>query len=246
MKPDSATLLIEIRTEELPPNEMGWVHYDFTQNMDKKLREGGFLSDNRKSPTLMTPRRLTLVIPEVRAQAESKRVFRRGPRVESCYHDGKPTKALQGFLSYLGAEESQLHTVEEKGREYVAWAGEVAGGALRSVLCDIVEGALREISAPRLMRWGVGEFRFIRPVRGVLLLHGSESISGEVMGVSTSDYTVGRTGEPITIAHADEYQRILKDGGVIVDYAVRRGSIIKQRQRTRRKTEHRRDRDFFK
>jgi glycyl-tRNA synthetase beta chain len=65
-----------------------------------------------------------------------------------------------------------------------------------------------------------------------MMLHGSRVIPGDVLGVSSSNKTLGHrflAGSAITLKHADDYERALRDKGrVVVDFATRRDEIEKQ------------------
>ena len=65
-----------------------------------------------------------------------------------------------------------------RGGVYVAYEGSVPGVALGGRLPAMVERVLLAQQAPRLMRWGDSEFRFVRPVRGVLMQWGGAGVRG--------------------------------------------------------------------
>jgi len=81
------------------------------------------------------------------------------------------------------------------------------------------------------MRWGNGSAQFVRPVHGLVMLHGSRVVPGSVLGAASSNRTLGHrflSPEPIALGHADHYERTLAEkGSVIASFAARRASIIK-------------------
>jgi glycyl-tRNA synthetase beta chain len=84
------------------------------------------------------------------------------------------------------------------------------------------------------MRWGEGEAQFVRPVHGLVMMHGRRVVPGTVLGVPAGKTTSGHRfmgAASIRLATADEYEaRLLKDGRVIADFAARKSEIDKQLQ----------------
>src|SRR5690606_15376436 len=115
-----------------------------------------------------------------------------------------------------------------KGETYVARVA-LEGAALEAVLESVVEAALKALPIPKLMRWGTGDAEFVRPVHGLVMMHGERVIPGVLLGVRSSGRTQGHrfmgTGE-IALRSADEYEaRLEKEGRVIPDFAKRRSLI---------------------
>lgn len=204
-----------------------------------ELQKAGFADDKSvrvKSGSvkkkLATPRRLVALLENIKDKSEAQEMFRRGPQLSACKDaDGSPTKALVGFMQSVGATcEKDLETVEEKGKTYIAWSGKTPVCKLADDLAAIVQQVLLNLPAPRLMRWGENDFKFIRPVRGVLLLHGDKPIKGTVLGVPVENKTVGHPvlGGEISAITADDYESVMRESGkVIVDMDQRLKTIHK-------------------
>jgi glycyl-tRNA synthetase beta chain len=81
------------------------------------------------------------------------------------------------------------------------------------------------------MRWGDGEAQFVRPVHGVILLHGKKVIPGTVLGLKSGNKTLGHrflSKGPITIRQAKDYEKVLKQsGGVYAAFETRHEVIRK-------------------
>src|SRR5690606_29892342 len=100
------------------------------------------------------------------------------------------------------------------------------------VLAAAVEAALKALPVAKLMRWGEGEAQFVRPVHGILMLHGKRIVPGTVLGLESTNRTRGHRfmgkGE-IVLAEAAQYEDRLRDEGmVIADFAERRAMIERQ------------------
>ena len=237
------SLLVEIRTEELPPRQVERLARDFTARLLEDLRGEGFADvDSRprcdsggEARRLATPRRFAALIDGVRSETLARTVSRRGPRLDACYDkQGKPSRALLGFMRAVGVDsDAALCRRQEAGGVYVAYEGSVSGVALDGRLPAMVERALLAQQAPRLMRWGDSEFRFVRPVRGVLMQWGGRVFGeGTVLGVAPTLHTVGhpvRAPEAISLGHAGEYEaRLAETGEVVVEWGRRREEVVRQ------------------
>jgi len=107
------------------------------------------------------------------------------------------------------------------------------GGALAAALAGKVAAALDKAAANfKLQRWGDGDAAFVRPARGLVMLHGSEVIDGEVLGQRAGRTTLGHRflcRGTLSLAHADEYEaRLEAEGRVIASFA-RRLATIRER-----------------
>src|SRR5438876_7602847 len=108
------------------------------------------------------------------------------------------------------------------------------GAQLDEVLTQKVDAALKVLPISKVMRWGEGEAQFVRPVHGLVMMHGGRVIPGTVLGVPAGNTTSGHRfmgAASIRLANADEYEaRLLKDGRVIADFATRKSEIDEQLQ----------------
>ena len=227
------TLLIELLTEELPPKSLAKLGQVFHEQMYKALVDAGFLAAENKGRWFATPRRLAVQFPDVLATQPDRVVERKGPAVASGLDaEGKPSKALEGFLRSAGVSFEQLERLNDGKAEYFVARQEKAGEAIELHLAGMVEAALKKLPVAKLMRWGAGEAQFVRPVHGLVMLHGSRIVPGTVLGLTSRNVTLGHrfmSSGLVTIASADGYEQTLaNEGQVVVDFAKRRESIRSQ------------------
>ncbi len=228
----SATLLIELRTEELPPKSLAKLSAAFTSGIANALQAQGYVTNLTGMVSYATPRRLAVSIPNVVAIQPPRQIERKGPAVATAMKDGAPTPALTGFARSCGVAVADLATMHDGKQDCYVYRSTQAGEPLAQHLSSIVADALKKLPVAKLMRWGNSEMEFVRPVHGLIMLHGDEVVTGEVLGLASGRMTLGHrflsAGE-ININHADEYaQRLLEQGYVIADYAMRRDNIRKQ------------------
>lgn len=228
-----ATLLIELRTEELPPKSLAKLGLSFREHMQKSLAEAGYIAPDNVGHWFATPRRLALQFKDCLERQADRMIEKKGPAVSAGVGaDGKPTKALEGFMRSANTSFEQLSKASDGKADYFVARSQKAGEPLDLLLSGLIEAALKKLPVAKLMRWGAGEEQFVRPVHGLILLHGERQLPGKVLGITSGRTTRGHrfmsSGE-ITITHADQYESTLKQPGrVIANFEKRRAVIRSQ------------------
>ncbi len=221
-----ATLLVELRTEELPPKSLLRLAEAFGGALLADLRADGLVGEAGTARAFATPRRLAVAITDVRAVAPDRAIEVSGPSVKA------PAQAVEGFARKRGVPVGALIEVDTPKGKVFAHRDLAKGTQLEAALAPRVESALKQLPIAKLMRWGAGEAQFVRPVHGLVMLHGSRVVPGTVLGVVSGNRTQGHRfmgKAEIALASADEYEQRLRNGGaVIADFAVRRAEIERQ------------------
>jgi glycyl-tRNA synthetase beta chain len=230
MSVSKKSLLIEIRTEELPPKSLLKLSNLFTNILVEDLRNEGLLEKNSEEKSFVTPRRLAILITKVRNRAPVKQVEVQGPNVKiSLDANGNPTEALLGFARKRGIDVNKLERRTTSKGEFYFYVDLAVGSLLETNLDIKVQTALERLPISKNMRWGEGNFQFVRPVHGLIMMHGSKLIPGNVMGIESSKQTIGHrflSKKNITITSADNYEIRLKErGNVIANFNIRRNEI---------------------
>ena len=228
-----ATLLIELLTEELPPKSLAKLGLSFREQMQKALAEAGFIEADNAGRWFATPRRLALQFEDCLESQPDRVIEKKGPAVASGVGaDGKPTKALEGFMRSAGVEFAQLEKLNDGKADYFVARISKTGGRIDEYLSAMVEAALKKLPVAKLMRWGAGEAQFVRPVHGLMLMHDNRIIHGEVLGLASRNVTRGHrfmSVGVIDIPHAGDYEALLeKEGRVIASFDKRREMIRRQ------------------
>ena len=224
-----ATLLIELLTEELPPKALEKLANSFADTITDELKKLQFAAADAAANVYASPRRLAVQIPAVAAIQPDQHIVRRGPAVSAGMKDGQPSPALAGFARSCGVDVAALTTVHDGKQDVYAYESTKAGEALSAVLSGIVATALKKLPAPKLMRWADLDLQFVRPVHGLMMLHGEQVIAGEVLGLQSRNFTRGHrflSAGDVTVANADAYARTLaEEGKVIASFTARRELI---------------------
>ena len=170
-------LLFEIGTEEIPAKFMPGILAQLQELAEKKMTELRIPFEAVK--VYGTPRRMTFIASGVaEAQADST-VEAKGPSVKIAYVNGEPSKAAQGFARGQGVDVKDLVVRDN----YVYAVKHLAGAAVKDLLPGLLHDILTSLTFPKNMRWADHEFRFVRPIRWLVALFGSEVVPVEITGV---------------------------------------------------------------
>jgi len=226
----TASLLVELLTEELPPKALRALGYSFADALVAGLRSEGFAPGDGDFTVYATPRRLGVLVRDVAAQAPDREVLAKGPSVKAALGaDGTPSQALLGFAKKQGVAVEKLERLHDGKQEVFAFRAVASGARLDATLAGLVETALKKLPIPKMMRWGDRDEEFVRPVRGLVLLHGDRIVPGAVLGQSSGRTTRGHRflGKgAIEIPRADDYEALLeREGKVIANFELRARTI---------------------
>jgi len=228
---ESADLLVEIGTEEMPPKTLRALSEAFGEAICERLEAK--LLGKHDHTVYATPRRLAVIVDDVPHNQPDRDIERRGPALDAAFDaDGNPTKAAEGFARSCGVDVSHLERLENADGGWLLFRSTEVGESTLSLLPAIVEEALARIPIARRMRWADLDFEFVRPVHWVTLLHGEEVIEEEIMGVRSAGHTYGhRFHHPqrVDFGEPSAYASALYGGAhVVAEFAARKEMIRKQ------------------
>jgi glycyl-tRNA synthetase beta chain len=211
-------LLIEIGTEELPPKSLMALSEAFHSGVCSGLENRG-LKYLIATP-FATPRRLAVLVKGLEITQPTQIIEKRGPALQAAFDKtGKPTKAAEGFARSCGVEVSQLEKLETDKGSWLVHKVEQIGKTTVELVAEIVNQALASLPIAKRMRWGDKDFEFVRPVHWVVLLFDDQIIDAEIMGAKSNRTTRGHRfhcPEELSIDHAANYQKILKEQGHVI------------------------------
>lgn len=223
------TLLIELLTEELPPKALNNLGNHFAAAVAEGLEKAELLEGAANYTAYASPRRLAVQIQNVKAVQADRQIVKKGPAVANGMKDGVPTKALEGFARGAGATIEALTIVNDGKQDVYAYEYTQSGQPLGSLLEDIINAAVKKLPIPKVMRWGSSTFTFVRPVHGLVVLHGSDIVNASVLGLQSGNTTLGHrflSDGIITLNHADQYAaQMQSEGKVLASFAERKAAI---------------------
>ena len=223
------SLLIELRTEELPPKALNNLGESFTASIIEQLQKDHFIAENTEYKVFASPRRLGVLVKNVASMQADQQVVKKGPSVANGMKDGEPTKALMGFARGAGAEVADLKVIHDGKQDVYAYEYTQSGQSLESVMADVLAQAVKKLPIPKVMRWGSSTHTFVRPVHGLVVMLGKTVLNTEVLGLTSQNWTLGHrflATEPVVFTDANEYEsKMAEKGKVIANFTARRALI---------------------
>ena len=234
-------LLVELFTEELPPKALKKLGEAFAGALAESLVSQGLAEANGVVVNYASPRRLGAKVVNVLPRAADKPVSTKlMPASVGLDAAGKPTPALLKRLAALGADESAASKLrhEGEGKNEALFHDSVAPGAtLAEGLQKALEAAMAKLPIPKVMTYPLADgwttVNFVRPVHGLVALHGADIVPVSVLGLTAGRETQGHRFEAqtavICLRDADSYaEQLLNEGRVIANYEERSQAIIRQ------------------
>lgn len=227
---ETRDFLLEIGTEEMPSAPLNNAVRQLSKLVAKGLDDAGLAHGEVR--VLSTPRRLAALVEGVAVQTDEIHESNRGPAAAIAFDEsGAPTKAAQGFARKNGVDPSELtRRVDTDGREYVFAERFVAAKDALPILSALVESTIASIEWPnyRSQRWGSEHQTFVRPIRWICSLFGSEVVPARYADVTSGNTTRGHrvlgAGEHV-VSEPAAYEAVLESACVLS--AERRIKVIR-------------------
>jgi glycyl-tRNA synthetase beta chain len=240
MSMNTQNLLLELQVEELPPKALKKLGLAFSSVLADSLKAQGLASDTARVTDFASPRRLAVHLTHVVAQAADKPVSSKlMPVAVGLDAAGQPTPALLKKLASMGLDPSvvpQLRRVQDGKAETLYFDSIAQGVFLADGLQKALDEAIARLPIPKVMTYqlddGWSTVNFVRPVHGLLALHGAEIVPLSVLGLQAGRSTLGHRFESagaLSIRHADSYEEQMESEGVIIpSFHKRKAEIVRQ------------------
>jgi len=196
--------LLEIGCEEIPARVIDAASLDLRERVQKLLAQER-LSATGTIFSLDSPRRLSVLAEGVPVAQPDVTDQVTGPSANVAFKDGQPTAAAHAFARKAGVDVSQLERVTTSKGEYLAAKITKKGRPATEVLSELLPKEINSIYWPKNMYWRKPSEKFVRPVRWLVALLGSEVIPLEFDGVRAGNETRGH--------------RILAEGQIVISRA---------------------------
>jgi glycyl-tRNA synthetase beta chain len=220
----SANLLIEVLTEELPPKSLRRLGDAFSDGIYAALKAEGLLSEQSKAIGFATPRRLGVLVTGVLRQAPDYPIREKLLPTSIAFDaEGKATAPLLKKLSALGYADVDLSTLEKsgEGKSEALFLNVIAkGAALEASVQVALEQTLNKLPIAKMMHYQVlqkngelADVEFARPAHRIIALHGSQTLHISALGIDAGNQTEGHrflAPAVLTIASADQYESDLQ------------------------------------
>lgn len=236
----TATLLVELFCEELPPKALERLGRAFADSVHAGLKKRGLADAHARHRAFATPRRLGVSIANVKSASETKAVeLKLMPVAVGLDASGNPAPSLLKKLEAAGLAELDPAKLRKRmdGKTEMLFADAMTPAIpLAKALQAALEDAIAGLPIPKVMSYQLADgettVQFVRPAHGLVALHGSDVVPVSVLGLKADRITHGHRFQGaanITLAKAEDYESKLRDEGkVIADYATRRAEIARQ------------------
>lgn len=214
-------LLLEIFSEEIPARMQQGAARDLERMVSDRLKAAGLTWD--ALTTYAGPRRLTLVIDGLPTATPDREEEVKGPRASA------PEQALEGFLRKTGLTRDQL--TERDGVLFAAISQK--GRPTTEIFQEVLDSILVAFPWPKSMRSGSSHFRWVRPLKRILVTFGGKPVRFSTQaGVVTAEVTEGHRfmgkGREIAVTDFADYRQKLQEDFVLLDVADRKLRILEQ------------------
>ena len=217
----SLPFLLEIGTEEIPD----WMIPPALENLRELFLD--LLAKNGVGQGVTvridaTPRRLLLHADRIPERQNDAEELVSGPPKAA------PQNAVAGFARKLGIAAEQLEVRATSKGEYYTYLKKIAGRPSLDILAETLPDLVLKIYFPKAMYWtGKNGPRFIRPIRWIVALLGSDVVPFEIAGVKSGNVTSGHRilGAARIKVTVEKYEQQLQDAVVILSASERRKKI---------------------
>ena len=219
-------LLIEIGVEELPAipflKELPNIRGKWESILEKNLLKSEFKFE-------YSPRRLVIFHENFAEFTPDRDIVSTGAPKAVALKDGAWSKAALSFAAKCGISEDELEFKEIDGKEVLYHKSVQKGVASKEILPNLINEFLLGLNFGKSMRWGTGEFEFIRPIRSVACMLGSEFLEFEIFGVRAQNGFFPHRNfgyELVKFNSSNEYFSLLSANGVILSDIMRKAKIL--------------------
>ncbi|WP_026240596.1 glycine--tRNA ligase subunit beta [Thiobacillus thioparus] len=245
-------LLVELFVEELPPKALKKLGESFASQLFEGLKSRGLVGADETVTSYASPRRLAVHVCNVFATAPDQEIKKKLMPVSIALGaDGKPTEAFKKSAAKAGCADliekwpnaedgpDQLYVANDGKADAIFLRSMAKGTSLLVGLEGALEDAMAKLPIPKVMTYqledGWTTVNFVRPVHGLVALHGADVVPISVLGLEAGRMTQGHRFEarvdPVALTNADCYALQMADeGAVIANFAERRAEIVRQLQ----------------
>ncbi len=179
--------VLEIGSEELPARFLPIQEAELQKRFTVALEENSIACGAVR--VFSSPRRAVVFLEDIQPiQSEKEEVISGPPQRVAYDAEGKPTKALEGFLRTNGVELQDVFLEDTPKGAYVAVRKRVGGAQTTQLLENICPAIISAQPFAKKMRWGAQPFAYARPLRWILAL-----FDEHVVPFSVGPVTSGRT-----------------------------------------------------
>ncbi|MDR2697167.1 MAG: glycine--tRNA ligase subunit beta [Holophagales bacterium] len=232
---DTKTLLLELHCEEIPARFLKPLSCEFADAFVSFAAE-----QKLGAPTvqaIFSPRKLAWRAKGLLTAQSDRHETQVGPPRRVCVDEsGNPTIQGRKFAEKWGVDFSAVRFERPEGKKEPCAIAEILkpGRSAVEIFSDSLPKLISGLHVPKAMRWGNSSYEFVRPIRSILCVFGSDVVPFTVDGVESGNTTWGHrlyhrhSQSPLVVDSPEKYEAVLKDGGVIASFDERKRAIAEQ------------------
>src|ERR1051326_7721457 len=228
-----ADFLLEIGLEEIPARMIDGAEAELSERVAALLQRE-LLAHKAQMEPYSTPRRIAVLARGIADRQADAAEQVMGPSVKVAYTDGQPTPAGRAFSRKVNLDLAQLKTVATPKGDYLAATITRKGRTAQEILAEALPKEVGGLYWAKNMYWRAGKpERFVRPVRWMVSLLGSDVVPVEFGGVTAARTSRGHRllGKNIEFNEPATYAADLKAAGVFAKREERVAVIRKELDR---------------
>ena len=226
----SADFLFELGVEELPTQSLPPFEKTIQIELAKELAVAEL--NYQKIETFISPRRIAVRVLDLDSTQPTQQIERRGPSQQAAFDEqGLPSKAAMGFAQSVGVDVSELGIEQTEKGAYLTYRSTKPGQSACELLPKIINTVISRLPISKMMRWGEGEYEFIRPVHWLVMLLDEQILPTTLFGVDASNQSYGHRfhhAEAVVITSPKTYEKQLFEAHVVASFEKRQTMIEKQ------------------
>lgn len=233
----TATLLIEILTQELPAIPFLQEFPHIATKWQDSLRAHHIAPCEIQ--VFFTPRRIVLYARDFPLYSQDRVIESYGAPISIAYENGDVcgalTKAGESFFAKHSLDPKEdrdkVSIATKDGKEVLYFSHTQKGVESASLLQEIFSAFLGKLSFGKSMRWGALSEGFIRPIENICAFLDETCLNLSAFGVDSKPQTFGHRDlgfAPISVGSAAEYFEALHTHKVILNQQERKERILEQ------------------
>ncbi|MBI5375838.1 MAG: glycine--tRNA ligase subunit beta [Candidatus Schekmanbacteria bacterium] len=224
-----AEFILEIGAEDIPARFMPDALLQIKSLAEKELNAAGI--EFGKVDTFGTHRRFTLHVSDLVQTQKDREEEISGPPASIAFDDkGNPTKAAHGFAKKQGVDVKDLLIIDSPKGKVLCARKFYKGSPTSELLPQIAKNIICGISFSKTMRWGDGDFRFVRPLKWIAAIFDGNVLSFSIEDIVSSNATYGHrfiAPEKIEFSSFADYAEKLEKAGVMLNQDKRKEILNK-------------------
>ncbi|QJC37183.1 glycine--tRNA ligase subunit beta [Enterobacteriaceae endosymbiont of Donacia thalassina] len=217
-------LLLEISIEEIPSKYLLKISQIILKNFKNELKKNNFKFKIIKC--FFTSRRIALQIYFINIIQSDYTYIIKGPFI-SDKKDIFSNKIIQFWMKKYNIKNKKYIFYK---KNYIFYKKVIKGLHIKNLLANIIINSLKNIiSIPNFMYWDNKIFKFIRPIRNIVLVLGKKNIKKNILNFKSNNIIQGHRfmcTKKIILQNAEEYEKLLFIEGKVIVNNIKRKNII--------------------